>query len=75
MRTITTPLALTCLAVLAAPAAPAAAGDEAKAQLEVNIEKDGKETLHLEIGSSWLGTILATAGSTASGRAIATCAR
>lgn len=61
MRTLASPLALICLAALAAPAVPAAAEENPKANLEVNIEKDGKETLHLEIGSSWLGAILAAA--------------
>ncbi len=61
MRPFAAPLALICLAVLAAPAAPAAADDDTKTRLEVDIEQDGEETLHLQIGSSWLGALLAAA--------------
>jgi hypothetical protein len=61
MRKIAPPMALICLAALAAPAAPATAGEKPKANVEVNIEHDGEEMIHVQIGSSWLGAILAAA--------------
>jgi len=60
MRNSLVSSALAAFAVLALPAVPAAAGDHG-AEIEVNVEKDGEETLHLQIGSSWLAGLIAAA--------------
>jgi len=60
MRQKITPYALVALAVLALPAAKAWAGDD-KAELELRIEHDGEEKINLQIGSTWLGGLLAMA--------------
>lgn len=60
MRQMIVPCAFAAVAALALPATPAWAGDD-KAEIEVNVEKDGEETLHLQIGSSWLGGLIAAA--------------
>ena len=60
MRQKITPYALAALALLLVPTTTARADDD-KTEIQLQVEKDGEETLNVQIGSSWLGGLLAMA--------------